>query len=388
MKQLLVFLFVLFGASASYSQSRMVISFTDSSVVVGIKGRVIVPGFAPDMHHPFELQFRKNGNSYEASLPDFQRGVSAGKFGSIIYQISAGVVPDNLDKPLTITVSVPEGKVLIWGCRTWREGKAQLTFSDYFQAREFPIILVDRDKYLMRSSRFNQIDSLNVIYVWEDSLTYAALPLAFQIVDTAAFNFGHFAPAYLDKYVLRYFSPSKKQKKNYLLVYFITNRPIVTGSEHYNQPFVITMPRYIKEDGVSHTLFHTLFGKSIIPKAYVLPSGHYFPANSLALYEGLTTYLANRYVRDNFSAALSALIYRAKLRTDLDIEDISLDSKFESYYGKGYLFWLYLEANGLDVVLFSKRLFDVYLINSPFPYLTDWRDIIGWLKLYDERIGR
>lgn len=387
MKKFLVFLLVIITVT-SQAQNRMTVSFTDSSVAVEIKGKTVVPGFAPDMHHPFELTFKKTGSIYQAALPDFQRGVSSGKFGSIIYQISAGVVPRNLDQPLTVTVVIPKGKTLIWGGRIWSKGKVKLTFSDYFQAREFPIILVSQSNYLMRSSRFNKIDSLNAVYVWDDSLSQAALPKAFQAVDTAALRFGYFAPTYLDKYVMRYFSPAGKQKKNYLLVYFITSRMIVTGSEHYNQPFIVTPLRYISEEGVSHTLFHSLIGKAIMPRTYRQESGHYFPANSLGFYEGLTTYLTNRYVRDNFSASFSALIYRAKLRTDLqDLEEAALDFKFESYYGKGYLYWIYLEANGLNVELFAKCLFGIWLINSPFPTLMDWHDVIRWLTLYDKKIG-
>jgi len=339
------------------------------------------------MHHPFELRFKKTGNLYESLLSDVDRKALAGKLGaSIIYQISVGVVPAKLDKPLRISVSIPKGKDLIWGCRVWSGNKAELYFSDYFQAREFPIILVSKDKYLVRTSRFNRIDSLSVAYIYDDSLSQAALPRAFTAVDTAALDFGYFAPTYLDKYVMKYFSSAGKKK--YFLVYFITNRKIVTGAEHYNQPLIITPSSFIREDGIFHTLFHSLVGKSIIPTAYMRSSGRYAPADALGIYEGLTTYISYKHVKENFAAWLSALVYRAKLRADLqDLREISLDFAGESYYGKGYLFWFYLEANGLNVELFSKWLFAIYLINKPFPVQFAWPDVISWLKIYDKRIG-
>jgi len=379
---------MLLAATFSVAQNRMSISFTDSSVIIKIKGQVTIPGFAPDMHHPFQLQFKKTGNVYEALLSDISRKALAGKLGaSIIYQISAGVVPTRLDKSLRISIVIPRGKDLIWGCQVWSGDKAELSFANYFQAREFPIIFVAKDKYLVRTSRFNRIDSLRVAYVYDDSLSQASLPRAFTAVDTAALDFGYFAPTYLEKYVMKYFSSSTGKKK-YFLVYFITNRKIVTGAEHYNQPLIITTPSFIREDGIFHTLFHSLVGKSIIPAAYMRSSGHYCPADALGMYEGLTTYISYKHVKDNFAAWLSALVYRAKLRADLqDLRVISLDFEGESYYGKGYLFWFYLEANGLNVELFSKWLFTIYLINKPFPVQFEWSDVIGWLKIYDKRIG-
>lgn len=386
MKKILI-LCVFLAATFSVAQNRMSISFTDSSVEIKIKGQVTVPGFTPDMHHPFELQFKKTGNVYEALLPDISRKELAGKLGrSIIYQISTGVVPARLDKPLRISITIPRGKDLIWGCRVWSGNKAELSFANYFQAREYPIILVAENAYLIRTSRFNRRDSLSVAYVYDDSLSQASLPRAFTAVDTAALNFGLFAPTYLEKHILKYFSSAGKKK--YFLVYFITNTRIITGAEHYNQPLIITTPSFIREDGVFHTLFHSLVGKSIIPTAYMRSSGRYCPADALGIYEGLTTYISYKHVRENFAAWLSALVYRAKLRSDLkDLREISLDFEGESYYGKGYLFWLYLEASGLNVELFSKWLFTIYLINKPFPVQFTWSDVIGWLKIYDKRIG-
>lgn len=386
MKRIIV-LCMFLVATFSVAQNRMSVSFTDSSVVIKIKGKVTTPGFAPDMHHPFELQFKKIGNVYEALLPDVDRKTLAGKLGaSVIYQISTGVFPAKLDKPLKILISIPKGKDLIWGCQVWSGDKAELSFANYFQAREYPIVLVTKGKYLVRTSRFNRIDSLSVAYVYDDSLSQSSLPRAFTAVDTAALHFGLFAPTYLEKYVMRY--PAGAGKKKYVLVYFITNRKIVTGSEHYNQPLIITPPSFIREDGIFHTLFHSLVGKSIIPTAYMRSSGHYCPADALGMYEGLTTYISYKHVKENFAVWLSALVYRAKLRADLkDLRVISLDFEGESYYGKGYLFWFYLEANGLNVELFSKWLFTIYLINKPFPVQFEWSDVISWLKVYDKRIG-
>ncbi|MFA5154929.1 MAG: hypothetical protein WC453_00690 [Patescibacteria group bacterium] len=365
----------------------MDISFTDSTISIILSGQGVIPGFSPDNHHEFALSFHKVGNAYEAVLPDFQRGMSAGKFGPIIDQLPADIVPIKLSAPLRITVHIPMGKVLFWGCQLWTDESAILTFRDYFQAREFPIILVDRDRYLVRTSWFNKLDSMSVVYIWDDSTGHAALPTAFTAVDTAALNFGLITPTYLDKHVMAYFS--QDSRKQYMLAYFITSRRIMTGAEHYSQPFVITPPKWIREDGVFHTLFHSLVGKSIIPKEYMRSDGRYCPADALGMYEGLTTYMSNKYIRDDFAANLSAMLYRACLRPDLiDLRKIGLDAEQESYYAKGYLFWLYMEANGLNVELFTKWLFSIYLINKPFPYQFDWQDVVHWISTYDQRLGK
>jgi len=386
-KKLLVFILLMSAWVRVSAQEKIDLSFTDSTVTIGITGETVITGFSPDNHHEFKLPFTNAGNFYQAALPNFQRGMSAGKLGTaIIYHLPAGVVPEKLSEPLRIKVRIPKGKVLLWGCEIWTGELAEASFADYFQAREYPIILVDADKYLVRISRFNRIDSLSVAYIWADSTTQAALPLAFQAVDTAALNFGYFAPTYLDKNVLSY---GLAGQKKYMLTYFITSLPVMTGAEHYNQPLAVTPPRYIREDGIFHTFFHSLVGKSIIPKEYLRSDGRYCPSDALAMYEGLTTYFSNKYIHGNFAASLSAMLYRACLRPDLiDLRKISLDTENESYYAKAYLFWVFMEANGLNVELFTKWLFSIYLINKPFPVQFDWADVINWISAYDQRLGQ
>ena len=366
------------------AQNLMSVSFTDTTVTIRATGKTVSPGFTPGNHHGDKfLFFKKRHNRYQAMLPDFQRGMSSGKFGSIIYQISSGVIPAKLSAPLTIKISIPSGKVLVWGGKIWRGKRARLSFPSYFVAREFPIILINKGKYLVRATPFNRVDHMDVVYAWDDSSGKAALTGAFQAVDTAAANIGEFAPTYWHRYIQDY------NGRRYLLTYFITAKPIVTGLEHYNSPYIITTPKYIREDGVFHTLFHSLVGKAIIPRAYRYFDGGYQTSDILGLYEGLTTYLSTRYVRNNFASVLSAMLYRARLRPDLsDLRMIGFDQEWESYYSKAYLFWLYLEENGLNVELFSKWLFSIRLINQTFPVQAEWPDLIGWLNSYDKRIGQ
>lgn len=386
MKKSFVLVFAVFiGLVYPQTKQSLLISFPDSSVTIHRGGNYTFPRFTPGNHHPDKsLIFTKTGNTFKALLPIFQRGLSSGRLASaVIYHISSGPVPTRLCRPLSVTVQIPKGKVLIWHGKIWHGRQATLKFPSYFVAREFPIILVPNDKYLVRTSDFNRIDNLTGVYVWEDSAGKSALTSAFQAVDSAAYAIGDLAPGYWHSHIENY------NHSPYLLTVFITSERVLTGLEHYNSPYVVAPPQLIREDGVYHTLLHSLIGKALIPEAYTLTDGHYLPADILGLYEGLTTYLSERYVRQNFPAYLSALIYRAKLRPEWDdLRSISFDTEYESYYGKGYLFWIYLQSEGLNVDLFTRWLFSLRLSQTRFPVRVDWSKLVDWLSEYDKRIGR
>lgn len=384
------FVFVL--TIANVAQNRIAISFPDSSVLLKLSGQAVAPQFTPGNNRLDDfLSWQKVKGGYRAVLPIFQRGMSSGRlrsdlYRSAVYHISSGYVPARLSAPLLIKVTIPKGKALIWVGRVWKnKNQAVQRFSSYFVAREFPIILVDEGSYLVRTSRFNRIDSLTVVYVWHNNAGKAVLPEAFRAVDTSALRVGYFAPTYLDKNIKGY------AKRKYLLTYFLTDR-VVTGLEHYNTPYIMAVPRFIRIDGAFHTLFHSFVGKAIIPKSYMSATGQYSPSDLFGLYEGLTTYMSMKQLPlegNSYASFLSSFLFRAKLKSNLnDIRLISSDLDFESCYAKGFLFWVWMEANGLDVNLFSQWLFSIYLIDKPFPFQADWSDVLKWISIFDKRLGR
>jgi hypothetical protein len=282
-----------------------------------------------------------------------------------------------------ITVQVPNGKILVWGGKVWRPGTAQLKFASYFVAREFPLILIPAGQFQIKTARFNSLDSLQAVYAWTDSLSRTQLPAAAQALDTAAALVGSLAPSYWHKFIVNY------GRYPYTLVYIINNQGVVTGLEHYNSPYAITVLSFISVEGLLHTFLHSLIGKATIPEEYVQADGHYHAADALGFYEGLTTFLSTRYAAD-FPASLSALIYRAKLRAACqDLTELGgCGADIEKWYSAGYLFWVYLQSQGLDVELFSRWLYTVELINQPFPVRIRWTDVITWIRDYDQNLGK
>ncbi|MBI5733594.1 MAG: hypothetical protein HY973_01450 [Candidatus Kerfeldbacteria bacterium] len=368
------------------AQNKITVSFTDSAVKVELNtNKVAFPNFTPGNHHPdASLVFKRiKTKTYEAKLPLFKRGFGSGQIDNIIiYHLSSGPVGQNLTKKLIVKVNIPKGKALIWHGKIWTKETAEVKFHSYFVAREFPLILINQGNYTARYSKFNQIDSMLVVYCWTDNLGKTKLNEAYQAVDTAATIVGQIAPSYWHKFIQNY------DKTNYTLTYIINNN-VITGLEHYNAPYSITVPNYINEDGIIHTLLHSLIGKAIIPKEYLKNDGKYHPAETLWFYEGLATFLSMKYIRYNFPAFLSAQLYKAKLQQNCNnLELIGLCDKYETYYAKGYLDWLYLQENGLNVELFVKWYYSIQLINKKFPVPISFNDIIHWLTVFNEKIGR
>ena len=357
----------------------------DSIIIVKINGKITKPNFTPSLHRPLPpLTFIRTRAGYQATIQRFQKDMSLGFLAdATICDISSLPVPKDLTKPLTIRILIPDGKDLLWHGQVWEEGYAELTFASYFIAREFPAHLVKEGSYVIRVSRFNRVDSLATFFIYENNETKAALPLAFQAVDTAALNVGYYSPKFLGDKVIPY------NGSNYTLVVYLTKSRVLTASEHFNNPYIIFPYQRISEEGVFHNLFHSYFGKSLFPKQYLHRDGHYCPSDALAMYEGFTTYMSLKYTKGNYAAVLSAMLYRAKLKANLnDLRLIGLDTEYESYYAKGYLFWLYMESRGLNVELFGKWLLTIHLINKPFPVKFDWAEVIKWITIYDKRLGQ
>lgn len=390
MKKILVLLVFLSTAVFINAANKNIISIGFSATTVKVQisaNRITYPRFTWGNHgDDLSLIFSKVSDDYQADMPKFKRGFGSGLIGDgaiIIYQISSGPVPKDLSAPLTVRVNIPAGKSLIYHGRVWEKGIAEVEFKNYFTAREFPIILINNNQYIQRSVRLNRLDSFHAVIAWVDSLSKSQVPAAAQVIDSAASKVGQLWPGYFHHHILLY------DGVRYLLVYIIS-RDVVTGLEHFNAPFIVTVPNFITLDGAVHTMLHSSIGKGAGPAEYSEADGKFHPSDALGFYEGLTVYLSMRYVRHDFAANLSAQLYRAKLLASCnDLSKMSTcGSSIEKWYGAGYAYLIYLQSQGLNVQLFAQFLYTLELRNKPFPLTMHWSDLLHWLAVYDPRIGK
>lgn len=390
MKKSIFILLLISSFSVSYSRSKVSVKFNNTGVYVQVSGGAAAfPGFTQGLHGlDSPLAFMKAGETYWATLPIANRGLGAfrvpGEGGDVmVVNLSELPVPRNLQDSLTVDIEIPIGKFLAYHGRIWTSGKATVAYHDYFVAREFPIILFPPSNYVRRVSRLNRVDSLNVVYVWTDSLSRTSLSKAFSEMDDAADYFGQLIPSYIHKNIIAYDGAGMQP------VVIINNR-LITGLEHANAPYMLIVGAFITADAFIHSFLHCAIGEGARPAEYMRADGHYEASDALAFYEGLTTFLAMRQVKKDFSAHLSAQLYRAKLESDcVDLTKISIcGQKNEKWYAAGYAYWINLAAQGLNVELFTKFLYSIELINQPFPYLMRWSNVLHWLTVYDPRIGR
>jgi hypothetical protein len=390
-KLLIIVLVFLASVSAAIAQEKL-----SDTLSVSLSGRTIsvqssaaenvAPQFTPGNHGlDTSISLTKiSPGFYSGKLLEFQRGFGSGSIGNnnvIIYHLSSGIVPTDMSRPIVVKVVVPAGKHLVYHGQIWKNGIAEVKFSDYFRAREFPLIFVDQDKYLARPSRFNRVDSMMVIYCWVDSLGRAKLTSAFKAVDSAAAHIGELAPNFWHKFINNY------DGVGYTLTYIINNK-VLTGLEHFNAPYSVTVPYYVKEESVYHTLLHSLIGKALMPKEYLRLDGQYQPSDAMFLYEGLVSFLSLRYGED-LTASLPALMFKAKIFPAYDaLKDIGSDHQFESYYSKGALSWLDWQGKGLDVDLLLKYWLGVKLIFSErVPIAVDYDTAVKWIAGYNKMLG-
>jgi hypothetical protein len=377
--------------------NRLIIKFNnqiDSIKVRVVSNDIAWPHFTPGIHETdSSLHFQQTASeTWSAALTKMSRGTASGKInnGPVIYHISSGPVPAPLADPLTVTVNVPPGKDLLYHGQLFSEPVKTgwlLTrgFHNYYTAREFPIVLLDSGKYLVRYTRVSPLDSVQVVYTWIDSLGQSKLSNAIATVDSTVRQVVNLCPEFWHKYVSAY------DKSQFTYLYIISN-DVVTGWESCSAPYSITVPRAISAEGVYHTWLHTLIGKFSMPAEYLKDDGHYHFSDALGYYEGLTEFQSIKLGGNNgnfvyFANRLSADIYRAKLAPEhSDLADLSADHKFESWYAKGLLFWLVMQEEGLNVDTLIK-LFDRILINSGQTAM-QLSDVWRWIGKINPQLGR
>jgi len=370
--------------------------YSDSvSVDINSKAKAVAwPRFTPGNHSPdSSLSFTLSrsdpiSSSWTATLAPRKRGQSSGRVSAAasIYHISSGPLPPDLFLPLELELEVPTTKDLVFHGRIFKGGDQAPSssriitekFSDYFIAREFPVILLDTGKYLVRYSRLNSFDSIKVVYSWADNLGRAKLSGAFAAVDSAANQIGRLAPNFWHRYIQNF------DGVEFTLTYIIGS-DLITGLESCSAPYLVTTPQFISEELPYHVLLHTLIGKFCAPEEYRADDGHYHPSDLLGFYEGLTTFLSLRFSPGDltdFANKLAGNLYRAKLAPDyVDLRELAYDQKWESWYAKGYLSWLPLQAAGLDVPALVSWIFEDELINSGRTFI-QFSNILDWLKKF------
>ncbi len=403
MKNFLGFVFLFSISILSQDINKCTIRFSEYSdslsVVVNSRAKIVTwPRFTPGNHCPdSSLSFTLGRNDpvssfWVAILAKRKRGQSSGRVSATasIYHISSGPLSPDLSLPLQLELEVPATKDLVFHGRIFSgEGQAPSSsriitekFSDYFIAREFPVILLDTGKYFVRYSRLNRLDSIKVVYSWVDKLGQAKLSEAFAAFDSAASQIGQLAPNFWHRYIQNFAGAE------FTLVYIISP-DLITGLESCSAPYLITTPQFISEELPYHVLLHTLIGKFCAPAEYRADDGHYHPSDLLGFYEGLTTFLSLRFSSGDLTAFANKLagnLYRAKLAPDyVDLRELAYDQKWESWYAKGYLFWLSLQAAGLDVPAFVSWIFENELINSGRTFI-QFSDILNWLKKFNPAV--
>lgn len=380
----LLAIFLCFATLISGGQ-QITINLSGESINIDLHGQPgVFPSFTPGNHHPDNsMSFTgQRYGLYRAAWPEFSRGKSSGKLGDVyIYHLSSGPVPLPLQDPFSITVNFPATHTLIWHNQAWEDGEAVVMFRDYFTAREFPLILVPKGQWQQKPSALNRVDTMQVFYLWTNDSLSKYLPQAIEAVDTAANDIGLFAPSYWHKRLQNY------DGVIYALTYIISEK-IVTGLEHINSPLCISSPFHMKPYAVDHTLLHSFIGKGMVPKSYMKSDGGYHPSDALGWYEGLTTFLANNFIRHDFADYFSANIFRAKLEAGQDSLPKLWDTRIEAYYAKGYLFWIAMELQGLNVHLYSQWLFSIYAATKPFPLEVEWKDVVQSIYVFNPELGR
>jgi len=392
MKKTLVVFWLCFlcfsGLIIGQPAQQLAVTFKGSIVTVKSSVPTTETQFTVGNHHVDTLmKFNRVAPlTYQAALPELNRDAGSGIIDSnIVYHNSSGPVPQNLKDGLLITAKLSQNYVLVWHGQIWTDSTAQINFPSYFVAREFPMYLLKNNKYLTKYVRFNKSDSALVVYSWSDNSALAALPEISKAVETALRNVQKIAPGYWHKY-LQHFAGA-----NYTLVCFISRQ--MFGLEHTNSPYVVISYKYpqLAEQITYHEVLHSLLGKSIFPKTYLAPDGKFHTTDMLGINEGLTNFLATRYTPSEiFASWLSGILYRAKLRLFCNNlkENNICDSQFETYYNKGYVYCLYLQAQGLNPDKWLNWLLDHYLINRPFPVPATFDSVLVWLKKYDYKIGK
>lgn len=376
-------------------------SKNSDSVIVDLSvkaNEVLWPRFTPGNHEidtslTFSFLDSSNGrSSWTAALPRYQRGGGSGKFnnGPTIYDLGSG--PISTTGQFFLTIDVPTSKHLLFHGEIFGEPSRVPRillrgFSNYFTAREFPLVLLDSGKYLVRYSKLNGDDSLKVIFTWTDSLGESKLPMAFAAVDSAARKIGSLAPNYWHKHIGNF------DDATFSYLYIINSERVVTGLESSSAPYSIMTPQSISEEASVHTLFHT-FDRYCLPKSYLEADGHFHPSDALWFYEGLTTFLSQKFSSPNgeladFINRLTPSLYRGKLAADIvDTRKLSQDERFESWYAKGFLFFLFLQEKAdFNPEGFVTFLFDNKLIDSGRVAIES-ANVLNWISEFNPAAGR
>ncbi len=382
----IIFILCLLAVGFAFAQSNIDITInTDTKKVTVETVDPYFPHFTVGHHRPDStLTFICQQNLCQANLPAFTRLKTAGYFfdGEMgIYHLSAGAVPTNVSDSLILNFYVPGKSVLLKGKIFAQQGK--ISFDNYFTAREFPLFWFVPDKYQVELVAINELDTIQVVYAWADSIGLALLDTVSKITSQTIKKIGKVAPLFWHKHL------SKWEGATYTLIVFLNAPPV--GLEHFNSPFVGINPNYLNltADVITHELLHSLIGKATMPLAYLQADGRFRPTDALGYYEGLTVYLTQRFLPwQTFVRNLGWIVSNAKLLMENDLRIVSLtDKKYESYYFKGYLFWFVLNSKFNFIDDWIKWLFEKKLINRSIPVPTNMDSVLTWLSEYDRKIG-
>ncbi len=380
--------------SSLWSQQQLYVGINNDInqvEVINIIYDAYQPHFTIGHHQPdscLKLTTDKYRIIYQGNLGLMKREKPSGYFpakydGRVgVYHISSGVVPADLQDSLHLNFFIPQKSVLIKG-KIFRE-KGTITFKDYFEAREFPFFWFDTDKYRTELTPLNHLDTIQIVYAWVDSSGFSLLDTVRNSLLQAINTIGKIAPHFWHKHIQHW---GKIEK--YTLMVFLGTPPL--GLEHFSSPLIGINWDYLytTTELTIHEMLHSFIGKATIPREYLVGDGKFYSTDVLGYYEGLVSYLADRMLpKEKFASILAWNVSNAKMFNENDLRAVSLtDKKYESYYFKGYLFWLVLNSKFDFIDNWIKWLFEEKLTNRSIPVPTNMDSVLTWLSEYDHRIG-
>lgn len=327
-----------------------------------------------------------NWNFWKAPIKPLTGVTGSGRIGDhLVIDAGSCPTPQNLNTTFKLEVVIPDGYILYCKGKLYDKPKVKISFLSHFESREFPRFLLKKNEFRAYQTPFNK-DSVMVVYAWTDSNDLKVLPEIKAATERALLNISKLAPNYWKKYIHNYGGAQ------YTLIVFI-HKGIYWGLEKINSPYVVINSgkyTYMTENIVYHESLHSLNGRSVVGQGYVESDGKFHQSGLLSFNEGLVTFMATRYVpQEYFAGQLSALLYKAKL--DYGCDDITIlpyCSSFKTYYAKGYCFWAPLVLAGFNPDIFHRWLFEKILINKKFPVVSNFDDVFKWLNLFDRKIGK
>ncbi|MFA4873109.1 MAG: hypothetical protein WC659_04195 [Patescibacteria group bacterium] len=363
----------------SYAIQRLQVEVKGDSVWMKCKNSVQT-FYTPGYHSADSTLGVLTFDSVAVRLPELGRNNSCGQHDGIgLYHLTSGLVPEKFGDNLQVTFRA-SGKVIFCRGEIFRE-EAELEFPNLFTAREFPIFWADSTNYSVDYFPLNNLDTVRTVFIWTDS-GKALLDSARILIAEAIREVGNYAPQFWHKHLQNWGG------SHYTLTVML-GTPYI-GLEHLNTPFAGVSKEYLPllKPLIVHEMFHSFVGKSLMPASYVNLVG-YHPTDALGFYEGLTTFISQRYTI--FPVEFIQDLTYSWMRTDMskgrDLIELSyVPGELESPYWNGRIFWIAMIGK-INIDDWLEWMFEKKLIDRNIPISVSMDSIYTWLSDYKAGVG-